>query len=215
MKIILFGPPGSGKGTQANLIMNTYHIPKISVGDILRNIISKKNKFSNIIKKKIDNGILIDDHIIINLIKKEIKNKNCINGFILDGFPRTILQAKEMEKNNIFINYIIELKASKEIIYDRILGRRIHLNSGRIYHIKYNPPKIPEKDDLTQEKLIIRKDDNINTINKRLLEYKKIKNKILQFYQKKIKNKYIKYIKINSQNNIKDIFIKIKKILNK
>lgn len=212
MKIIIFGPPGSGKGTQSSLMMQKYNIPIISTGDILRNIVLQKHPLSTVIKNNIKNGILIEDNIIINLIIEEIK-KTSIHGFILDGFPRTIKQAQIMYEKNIKIDYIIELILNKEIIYERILGRRIHVTSGRIYHIKYNPPKIPERDDITNEKLITRVDDNIKTINTRLMEYKNMHNIMVNYYQNNKNNKITKYIQINTEQSIESVFFKIQKFI--
>ncbi|CAL4043381.1 Adenylate kinase [Buchnera aphidicola (Takecallis arundicolens)] len=212
MKIIIFGPPGSGKGTQSNLIMKKYNIPIISTGDILRNIMLKKNPLSTVIKKNIKNGMLIEDNIIINLIITEIK-KTYMYGFILDGFPRNITQLQIMNEKNIKIDYIIELILNKKIIYERILGRRIHVKSGRIYHIKYNPPKIPEQDDITNEKLITRIDDNIKTIKKRLIEYQNMHNIMINYYKNQKYNNMTKYAQINTERSIESVFSEIKKFI--
>ncbi|CAL4323155.1 adenylate kinase family protein [Buchnera aphidicola] len=213
MKIIILGPPGSGKGTQSQLLEKQYNIPHISTGDILRKNIIKNQKINILINKKISQGILIDDNLIINLIKKRIQKKDCIKGFILDGFPRTLYQSKKIKENNIKINYIIELSLKKNIIYERILGRRLHPKSGRTYHVIYHPPKSPEIDDITKEPLVIRKDDNINTINRRCIEYQNIKKTILNFFMNDIHKNKIKYLKINSDQNIESINKQIKKIL--
>lgn len=212
MKIIILGPPGSGKGTQSNLLMKKYNIPTISSGEALRNMILQKTQLSLLIEKKIQKGKLVDDNIITNLVIQEIQKKN-VNHFILDGFPRTIQQVKSMEEKNISIDHVIELKLTKKIIYERILGRRIHKKSGRTYHIKYFPPKIPEQDDITQEKLTTRIDDNLKTINQRLLEYKQVQNVICTYYKNQMKKKKIKYIKINAELKIQEIFSKIENFI--
>ncbi|CAL4043266.1 Adenylate kinase [Buchnera aphidicola (Phyllaphis fagi)] len=212
MKIILFGAPGSGKGTQAEFISKKYNIPQISTGNILRNIIKKKNSNSTL-KECIENGKLINDNLIIDLIKNRIKKTDCHKGFILDGFPRTLIQAIEMNNQNILIDYIIEFDISNELIYERILGRRVHEPSGRTYHIIFNPPQIPEKDNITQENLVIRKDDTKKIIQKRLLEYLNIKNTIIQYYKNQLNNKKIQYHKIDASKSIYEIQKKIKNIL--
>ncbi|QCI26101.1 adenylate kinase family protein [Buchnera aphidicola] len=212
MKIIIFGPPGSGKGTQSKMLMKKYNIPIISTGEILRKEMSRNNQLGILIKNTIQKGKLIDDNIITKLVIKIIKTKY-INKFILDGFPRTKQQIEYIQKKNIFIKYIIELVLSKKIIYERILGRRIHVNSGRTYHIKYHPPKISNQDDITNEKLTTRIDDNIEAINQRLIEYKKIHHIIYKFFQHDIENKNIKYIQINAALPIKEIFSKIEEFL--
>ncbi|NIH16508.1 MAG: adenylate kinase [Buchnera aphidicola (Periphyllus lyropictus)] len=215
MRIILIGYPCSGKGTHSNFISKKYKIPKISTGDLLREIILKKNKKYIKIKKKMEKGELISDKNIIKLVKKRISKKDCNKGYILDGFPRTIKQVKMMYKEKLKINFIIELLISKKIILKRALGRKIHLNSGRIYHKIYNPPLINNKDDITGEKLITRKDDNIKVIKKRINEYKKFKKIFFKFYKNKKIRKNVKIIKINAKKKLKNIQIKIKKILKK
>ncbi|CAL4323587.1 adenylate kinase family protein [Buchnera aphidicola] len=209
MKIIFFGPPGSGKGTQSELIKKKMKIPQISTGNILRQAIQSKHKTGKKISNCINQGILVDDSIIIHLIKKRIKKKDCESGFILDGFPRTLKQAIEMTKEKIIIDYFIEFYISEKIIYDRILGRRIHIPSGRTYHIKFNPPKKSERDDITNEKLTVREDDKKEVISKRIIEYKKNKNNIIEYY-KKIPD--TKYYKIQACQNQKNIYKKLKKI---
>ncbi|WP_343182449.1 adenylate kinase family protein [Buchnera aphidicola] len=215
MKIIFFGPPGSGKGTQAKLITKKFNIFHISPGDILRKEISKKTTLGKIIQHNMNHGKLIDDNIILDLVQKKINQKKFTNGFILDGVPRTIIQAKEIEKKNIYINYIIEFILPLEKIYERILGRRIHKESGRTYHIKYHPPKIKNRDDITNDELTIRKDDNIHIINTRLFEYQKMKTEIIKFYDNKIKKKKIRYYKINAAQKIEKIYKEIKENLQK
>lgn len=211
MKIILIGYPCSGKGTQAKFISNKYKIPKISTGDLLRSIILKKTTKDTLeIKKKIDSGQLIPDNIIISIIQKRISKKDCLNGYILDGFPRTINQAKIMEKNNLKIDYVIELLIPKKSVLKRMLGRQIHEKSGRVYHKIYNPPKQKNKDDITGEKLVTRKDDTKQIIQKRLNEYDFLKKKIINYYKRKHKLNKLKFIKINAK---KKLFIIQKKII--
>ncbi|WP_343155098.1 nucleoside monophosphate kinase [Buchnera aphidicola (Kurisakia onigurumii)] len=208
MKIILLGPPGSGKGTQANFIKNLFKIPIISASKLLK----KKSKNESILEKKIQtyikSGKLVPDEIITKMILKKIKN-NVTNGFILDGFPRTIKQADSIESANIEINYILEFVISEENILKRITGRRIHLASGRIYHKTFSPPIQYGKDDITQELLSKREDDNEIVTKKRIKEYEKYKLSILNFFKK---NKKIKLVKINANNKINKISNFIKKV---
>lgn len=205
MKIILFGPPGSGKGTQAELISKTFNIKKISSGDLLRKEIQNKSDIGIKIQKIINMGILIPDEIILGIIKKNIKNTN---NYLLDGFPRTLKQAIFMSKSKINIDYIINILIPDEIIINRIKYRLIHLNSGRSYNILYNPPKIENKDNITGENLVKRNDDNEKTIKLRLNDYKKYTYPILNWY-KNIAD--TKLININGNEDIKTIFKNIKK----
>ncbi|ARC54831.1 adenylate kinase [Candidatus Riesia sp. GBBU] len=213
MNIILFGAPGSGKGTQAKFIMNRYGVQRISVGDILREYSNIPTILGKKIKKTMDQGKLITDKIVISSIRKKINQKSCRNGFLFDGFPRTILQAKSMKKENIFIDYAIELDVCEDLIYERILGRRVHISSNRIYHIKYSPPKIRGKDDITGEKLVVRKDDTENIIRTRLMEYKKFTKPLSKFYQMEEKNGNSKYFRINANLSIDQVRFLIKGIL--
>ncbi|QTJ62803.1 adenylate kinase family protein [Candidatus Nardonella dryophthoridicola] len=201
MNIIIMGPPASGKGTHSKFITEKYkNFKYISIGELLR----KSN--DNNIKDKIKKGILIDDDTTFNILNdyivNNIKNKN---NLILDGFPRTYNQAKILELNNINIYIIIQFILDKENIIKRISGRKIHINSGRIYHDLYNPPIIKDLDDLTGEKLVIRNDDNIEIINKRINDYNNNEKSIISFYRKKINNNIIKLIKINTNDTIENI----------
>jgi adenylate kinase len=216
MRIVLIGPPNSGKGTQAKFISEKYNIPKISIGDLLRSIIKKKkNQIYKKIKKKINQGKLIKDNIIISLLQKRLLKKDCIKGYILDGYPRTLNQARIIKEKKIKIDFVLEFIVSKKIIFKRALGRKIHLPSGRIYHKIYNPPLKKNIDDITGEKLITRKDDNKKIIKKRLSEYKKYQEKISQFYKFEKKMGNIKYIKIDGEKNQKTIQKNFKKIFKK
>ncbi|MCW5197515.1 adenylate kinase family protein [Buchnera aphidicola] len=214
MKIILIGYPCSGKGTQAKFISKKYNIPKISIGDLLRSIIlNKKNKKYLDIKKKINQGELISDNIIISIIKKRLSKKDCLKGYVLDGFPRTINQAKIMDQNKFKIDYVLELLISKKKILKRMIGRQIHIQSGRIYHKIYNPPLNKNRDDITGEKLVTRKDDTKKIIIKRLNEYNLFKKEIIKYYKKKNKLKQLKFFKINAKKKLFIIQEQIQKIL--
>ncbi|CAL4325093.1 Adenylate kinase [Buchnera aphidicola (Neophyllaphis podocarpi)] len=211
MRIILLGAPGTGKGTQAKLISDIYKIPNISTGIILRKQI-KKNKQ---IKKIIESGKLVSDEIVISLIKKRISQIDCKKGFILDGFPRTIFQAEAMQKEKIKVDYVLEFKLSINQIIKRITGRRIHLKSGRSYHIQFKKPILEGKDDITGESLEIRKDDNILILKKRLKEYKFNRILLMNFYLKEKNKKKLKYKIINANENTETITSKIKDIISK
>lgn len=205
MKIIIFGAPGSGKGTQAELISKYFAIKKISSGDILRSEINKKSEIGIKIKKIINMGILIPDEIILGLIKKNIENTE---KYLLDGFPRTLKQAVFLSKKNIKIDYIINIIVPDDIIINRIKYRLIHPSSGRVYNKIYNPPKINNKDDITGEDLTTREDDNDKTIKLRLNNYKKYAYPILNWYKN---TKEVKLINIDGNNKINNIFNDIKK----
>jgi len=182
MKIILLGAPGAGKGTQANFLKTKFNIPQISTGDMLRSAVTNKTELGVSAKDYMDRGLLVPDGLIINLVKLRINEDDCKNGFLLDGFPRSIPQAQAMKDIGINIDYVIEIQVPDEGIIERLSGRRIHLKSGRIYHIKYSPPKEEGKDDITGEPLIIRDDDIKETILKRLETYHQQTEPLVSFY---------------------------------
>lgn len=182
MKIILLGAPGAGKGTQATFLRTKFNIPQISTGDMLRSAVANKTELGVSAKDFMDRGLLVPDDLIINLVKLRINEDDCKNGFLLDGFPRSIPQAQAMKDIGINIDYVIEIQVPDEDIIERLSGRRIHLESGRIYHIKYNPPKEEGKDDITGEPLIIRDDDIKETILKRLETYHHQTEPLVSFY---------------------------------
>ncbi|QIE02166.1 adenylate kinase [Buchnera aphidicola] len=215
MRIILIGAPGTGKGTQGIFISERYNVPKISTGDMLREEVYLKTKIGLIIKNIIAQGQLVPNKIVCNLIKKRIQKKDCINGFLLDGFPRTIKQAIYLSNINFKIDYILEFIVPFHTILERISGRRVHTDSGRIYHIKFKPPKIQNKDDITGELLTIREDDKIESIKTRLEEYKKIHDPLINYYINLHKIGHIKFFQIDGTNSVSLIHKKIEKILNK
>jgi len=182
MQIILLGVPGAGKGTQANFLKTKFNISQISTGDMLRSAVTNKTELGILAKDYMDRGLLVPDDLIINLVKLRIKEEDCKNGFLLDGFPRTIPQAQAMKDVDIFVDYVIEIQVPDNEIIERLSGRRIHLESGRIYHIKYNPPKEEGKDDNTGEPLITRDDDVKETILERLATYHKLTEPLVSFY---------------------------------
>ncbi|QJC29807.1 adenylate kinase [Enterobacteriaceae endosymbiont of Plateumaris sericea] len=216
MRIILLGPPGSGKGTYARFISEKYNLSNICMGNILRNyIINNHSILSKQIKKIISCGLMLPDNLIIKIIKERLLNQDCKKGFLLDGYPRNILQANILQKENINIDKVIELYIPENKIIERIIGRRIHESSGRTYHITFNPPKIPGKDDITGENLIIRTDDNKQTIINRLKQYTKKTKPLIHYYINKSLNKKFFYIKIDNTDCILNVKNKIEKFLQK
>ncbi|QNS01666.1 MAG: adenylate kinase [Buchnera aphidicola (Pentalonia nigronervosa)] len=213
MRIVLLGPPGSGKGTQSKFIAERYKIPKISIGDILRENISLKNNIGKNIQHTIKNGNLVSDDIVCNVMKQRIQQKDCINGFLLDGFPRTIGQAKYLLQQKIKIDFVLKLTLPSKLILERLSGRRIHAESGRTYHIKFNPPKQKNKDDITGQILTIRDDDQQASIKKRIQEYQKIDSILEEHYLSEKKLGNIKYFKIDGVNPLLRIRNTIKLIL--
>src|ERR1017187_3278734 len=171
MKIILLGAPGAGKGTQANIIKEKFSIPQISTGDMLRAAVKAGTPLGVAAKKIMDAGGLVSDDIIINLVKERIKEADCANGFLFDGFPRTIPQAQAMKDADIRIDYVVEIEVLDSEIINRMSGRRVHPASGRTYHVEFNPPKVEGKDDLTGEDLVQRPDDVEATVKTRLNVY--------------------------------------------
>lgn len=197
MKLLLLGPPGAGKGTQAQVISTHFSIPHISTGDMLRAAIKANTPLGRESKKIIDSGKLVSDDIIIALIKDRITQEDCKQGFLLDGFPRTLPQAQALVINQINLDFVIELQVPDETIVERMSGRRIHLASGRTYHIRFHPPKIAGKDDVTGESLVQREDDKEATVRQRLTVYHQQSELLSNFYQ----NYY--------QENGQPIYIKI------
>lgn len=213
-RIIILGPPGGGKGTQAQFIANKYNIPHISTGNMLRFIASEKTELSNKIKETIDNGKLISDELITTLVKKRIENEDCCDGFLLDGFPRTMGQIYAIKNMGVNINYVLELVVPDQVIMNRIIGRRVHINSGRIYHILFNPPKQDNIDDVTGEPLVIRKDDQEDTLQKRLTEYHQQIIPLSNYFAIQAKIGCLRYVKIDGTCNIIDIQSQIINFLN-
>ena len=182
MNVILLGPPGAGKGTQAAYICEKFNIPQISTGDMLRAAVNNGSQIGIKAKKIIDAGNLVSDEIIIALVKERIQLPDCINGYLLDGFPRTIPQADSLKLEGIQINYVVEVKVPDDDIVERMSGRRVHLASGRTYHITFNPPNKIGKDDITGEDLIQRIDDNEDIVRGRLQIYHKQTEPLVKYY---------------------------------
>ncbi len=171
MRIILLGGPGAGKGTQANFIKEHFNIPQISTGDMLRGHVKSGSELGQAAKRIMDQGGLVSDDIIIGMVKQRICDDDCNHGFLFDGFPRTLAQADALKEANIAIDAVVEIAVPDEEIIRRMSGRRVHLASGRTYHVQFNPPKEADKDDLTGEPLVQREDDQEETVRARLKVY--------------------------------------------
>jgi len=182
MKIILLGAPGAGKGTQANVIKDRFGIPQISTGDMLRAAVKAGTPLGIEAKKVMDSGGLISDDIIINLVKERLKEADCAKGYLFDGFPRTIPQAEAMKAAQVGLDWVVDIQVSDKDIIERMSGRRVHVASGRTYHIQFNPPKVEGYDDHTGEALIQRDDDREETVRKRLEVYHLQTKPLVDFY---------------------------------
>lgn len=204
MRIILLGAPGAGKGTQAQYLMEKYKIPQISTGDMLRAAVKAQTPLGIEAKKVMDEGGLVSDQIIIGLVKERILQDDCKNGFLFDGFPRTIPQAQAMIDHKVDIDFVVEVNVEDSEIISRLSGRRVHEASGRTYHIKYNPPKVNGKDDITGDALIQRADDLEETVMKRLKVYHSQTEPLVEFY-KNLGNSKVKYIKIPGVGSVTSI----------
>jgi adenylate kinase len=183
MRLILLGGPGAGKGTQANYIKEKYQIPQISTGDMLRAAVKAGSELGKKAKSYMDSGALVPDGVIIGLVKERIKEPDCAKGFLFDGFPRTIPQAEAMKEAGVSIDAVVDIDVPDEEIIKRMSGRRVHLASGRTYHILFNPPKQKGKDDITAEPLIQREDDKEETVRKRLEVYHAQTEPLVGYYK--------------------------------
>ena len=182
MRLILLGAPGAGKGTQAAFICQKYGIPQISTGDMLRAAVKAGSPMGLAAKKVMDSGALVSDDIIIGLVKERIAQPDCAKGFLFDGFPRTIPQADAMKSAGVKLDYVLEIDVPFDAIVERMSGRRSHPASGRTYHVKFNPPKVEGKDDVTGEELIQREDDKEETVRKRLDVYSQQTRPLVDYY---------------------------------
>ena len=184
MRLILLGAPGAGKGTQANFIKEKFNIPQISTGDMLRAAIKAGTELGMAAKQVMDGGGLVSDDIMIGLVKDRLKDADCANGYLFDGFPRTIAQADAMKESGINIDYVLEIDVPDASIVERMSGRCSHPASGRVYHTSFNPPKVPMVDDITGEPLVQRDDDKAETVMKRLAVYHNQTEVLLGYYAK-------------------------------
>ncbi len=182
MRVILLGAPGAGKGTQATFIKEKFNIPQISTGDMLRAAVKAGTQLGLEAKSYMDSGGLVPDAVIIGLVSERIKEADCANGFLFDGFPRTIPQAEAMKAAGVDIDYVVEIDVPDEAIVERMSGRRSHPASGRTYHVKFNPPKVAGKDDVTGEDLVQRDDDKEETVLKRLEVYHSQTKPLVDYY---------------------------------
>lgn len=205
-KILLLGPPGAGKGTQADLICNFLKIPKISTGDMLREAIASRNALGQKVSSIMKSGKLVSDEIIIELILDRIAQPDCELGFLFDGGIRTVGQGNLCEVNNIKFTHVIEIKVTDTVIIDRMSGRRVHPGSGRNYHLIYQPPKEDGLDDATGEPLIQRDDDKPETVKHRLNVYQEETKPLVDYYQLKAGQNSLKYISINGAQDIQKVF---------
>jgi adenylate kinase len=184
VKLILLGPPGAGKGTQANFIHEKFAIPQISTGDMLRAAVKAGTPLGAAAKKVMDAGQLVSDDIIVGLVRERLKAPDCANGYLFDGFPRTIPQAEAMRAAGVALDYVLEIDVADEEIIQRMGGRRVHAASGRTYHVKFNPPKVQGRDDVTGEPLIQRDDDREETVRERLEVYRAQTRPLVEYYGK-------------------------------
>ncbi|MEP1744002.1 MAG: adenylate kinase [Kangiellaceae bacterium] len=210
MKLILLGAPGAGKGTQAQYLTSKYDIPQISTGDMLRAAVKAGTPLGLEAKKVMESGGLVSDEIIIGLVKERVQQADCKNGYLLDGFPRTIPQADAMKSNNIDVDYVVEIDVDDQEIIKRMAGRRMHMASGRTYHVTYNPPKVEGKDDETGEDLVQREDDKEETVKQRLDVYHSQTKPLVDYYSawansgESTAPKYVKVAGVGSLEDIRD-----------
>lgn len=215
MRIILLGAPGAGKGTQAQFLMGKFGIPQISTGDMLRAAIKAGTELGLAAKRVMDEGKLVSDDIIIGLVKERIAQPDCAKGFLLDGFPRTIPQADAMKDNGVVVDHVIEFDVGDEIIVERMSGRRVHPASGRVYHTTYNPPKVAGKDDVTGEELVIRPDDQEETVRKRLAVYHEQTKPLVDYYRNEANQGRCAYHKVDGTKPVEEVSAELAALLTK
>ncbi len=205
MRLILLGPPGAGKGTQAQFICDAYGIPQISTGDMLRAAVKAGTPLGRQVKKVMDSGALVSDDSIIALVKDRIAQADCANGFLFDGFPRTIVQAQALIDADVHLDGVLEIVVPEEQIVKRLSGRRVHEKSGRVYHVIYNPPKVDNRDDDTGDELVQRKDDAEATVRQRLAVYHDQTFPLVDFYSKLAGENRIRYAKVRGIGSVEEI----------
>ena len=204
--IILLGPPGAGKGTQADLICDLYNIPKISTGDMLREAVASGSDFGKKVSNILDTGGLVSDEIIGSLIKDRLAQPDCENGSLFDGVPRTLGQANELKNMGVNFTHVVEIHVDDEVIVNRMSGRRVHPGSGRNYHVDFNPPKSEGVDDDTGEPLIQREDDKPETVFKRLNVYHEQTKPLSDFYTKQSEDTDLIYINVDGSKSVDEVF---------
>jgi len=205
MRVILLGPPGAGKGTQAQFICDRYSIPQISTGDMLRAAVKAQSPLGKQAKAVMDAGKLVSDDLILGLVEQRISEADCVNGFLFDGFPRTIPQAEAVVDSNINIDVVLEISVPDEEIIRRLAGRRVHEASGRVYHLIYNPPVHKNRDDITGDVLIQRKDDTEETVKRRLEIYREQTHPLVEYYTQRAGQKLVKYSKLDGLGDVEEI----------
>jgi adenylate kinase len=208
MRLILLGPPGAGKGTQAAFITQKYGIPQISTGDMLRAAVKAGTPLALSVKKVIDAGQLVSDDIIIRLVRERLREPDCANGYLFDGFPRTIPQADAMKSNGVGLDFVLEIDVPEAEIVQRMSGRRVHPASGRSYHVKFNPPRAEGRDDVTGEPLILREDDREDTVRRRLEVYRRQTQPLVDYYTRWEASgdaRAPKYRRISGQGGVEEI----------
>lgn len=198
--IILLGAPGVGKGTQAKFLTEKFAIPQISTGDMLRSAIAAKTELGLKAKAIMDQGMLVSDEIVIGLVKERLKASDCKNGYLFDGFPRTIAQAESLKNVGVKIDFVFEIAVAHDEIISRLSGRRVHVASGRTYHVLHNPPQVSGIDDVTGEPLVQRDDDKEETVKKRLEVYEKQTAPLVDYYQH---DKAVNFVTINGMQEVK------------
>jgi adenylate kinase len=211
MRLILLGPPGAGKGTQAAFITQHFGIPQISTGDMLRAAVKAGTPLGIEAKKIMDAGGLVSDDLIIGLVQDRLKQDDCKNGYLFDGFPRTIPQADALKQANVALDFVVEIAVPEQDIIERMSGRRVHPASGRTYHIRFNPPKVAERDDHTGEPLVQRGDDKEETVRHRLTVYQNQTRPLVDYYSSWAKEQASapKYRKVEGVGSVEDIKNKI------
>jgi adenylate kinase len=205
MKIILLGPPGAGKGTQAQFICQAFGVPQISTGDMLRAAVSAGSELGQRVKAVMDSGALVSDDIIIDLVKERIAQDDCANGFLFDGFPRTIVQAEALVAAGVDVEVVLEITVPDDEIIKRMSGRRVHPGSGRTYHVEYNPPRNEGLDDETGEALIQRDDDKEETVRERLTVYREQTEPLIGYYSGKADGDKLRYVTVNGLGKVEEI----------
>lgn len=213
MKLILLGPPGAGKGTQASFICGRYDIPQISTGDMLRAVIAKAESDSaselgelgRRVRETIAAGALVDDDTVVRLVEQRIREPDCRNGYLFDGFPRTIPQAEAMRDAHIDVDCVVEIRVADDLVVRRISGRRIHKASGRIYHQEYDPPKVPGLDDDTGEPLLQRPDDKEETVRERLRVYADQTRPLVRFYQRLAEETPLRFVAVDGNGGMDEV----------
>jgi len=205
MRIILLGPPGAGKGTQAQFICRHFGIPQISTGDMLRSAVSAGTELGKRVKSVMDSGALVSDGIIIELVRERIAQPDCANGFLFDGFPRTIPQAEALDEAGVTIDRVVEIVVPDEEIVRRMSGRRVHAASGRVYHVTFNPPRVVGKDDETGEPLMQRDDDREDTVRDRLAVYHRQTHPLVEFYSARAAGSSVRFARVDGLGEVKQI----------